>query len=204
MLTHLRSIKAQQAKCSLSSYDKLAYWAAFTLAFYGFLRASEFTSPSHTSYNPHWHLRTADVKLDSTPITISLKRSKTNQFGKPEMVKISSNDTSTCLVRAMDKLLAVREQQPSGPLFTMSTGRFLTRMDVSQRTKSLLQSAGYDPQLFSSNCYRIGAATTAAVSELPDHLIQTLGRWHSNAYKDYIRPPYRLLRDAATRMCNFQ
>ena len=33
-------------------YDKLMLWLALTLAFYGFLRSSEFTSPSTTQFNP--------------------------------------------------------------------------------------------------------------------------------------------------------
>jgi len=35
---------------------------------------------------------------------------------------------------------------------------------------------------FSTHSFRIGAATVAARNEIPDHLIQALGRWSSNAY----------------------
>ena len=37
-------------KQSLAPLDKALFWAAFTLAFYGFLWASEYTSPSPTHY----------------------------------------------------------------------------------------------------------------------------------------------------------
>ena len=45
------------------------------------------------------------------------------------------------------------------------------------------------PGNFSSHSFRIGAATVAARSGIPDHLIQTMGRWSSNAYQLYIRMP---------------
>ena len=45
------------------------------------------------------------------------------------------------------------------------------------------------PSKFSSHSFRIGAATVAAHSGIPDHLIQTMGRWSSNASQLYIRMP---------------
>lgn len=42
---------------------------------------------------------------------------------------------------------------------------------------------------FSSHSFRVGAATVAARNGVPDHLIQALGRWTSNAYQAYIRTP---------------
>ena len=46
---------------------------------------------------------------------------------------------------------------------------------------------------FSSHSFRIGAATIAACNGIPDHLIQALGRWTSNAYQLYIRTPSEAL-----------
>ena len=45
------------------------------------------------------------------------------------------------------------------------------------------------PGNFSSHSFRIGAATVAARNGVPDHLIQSMGRWSSNAYQLYIRTP---------------
>ena len=47
----------------------------------------------------------------------------------------------------------------------------------------------------SSHSFRIGAATIAAAAGFPRWLIQALGRWSSNCYKEYIRIPQ-------TTLCN--
>ena len=46
---------------------------------------------------------------------------------------------------------------------------------------------------FLSHSFRIGAITVAARNGIPDHLIQALGRWTSNAYQLYIRTPSEAL-----------
>ena len=64
----------------------------------------------------------------------------------------------------------------SGPLFTFSDDRSLTRQRLSSTVQSILHSAGYTGS-YSGHSVRIGAATTAAARGVPDYLIQTLGRW---------------------------
>ena len=46
---------------------------------------------------------------------------------------------------------------------------------------------------FSSHSFRIGAAIVAARNGIPDHLIQAMGRWTSNAYQLYIWTPSEAL-----------
>ena len=55
--------------------------------------------------------------------------------------------------------------------------------------RTALQQAGIDSAVYSGHSFRIGAATTAASHGLEDSLIQTLGRWESDAYRRYIHIP---------------
>jgi site-specific recombinase XerD len=71
------------------------------------------------------------------------------------------------------------------PLFVRFNGVMLTRTYLSERLRRLLSDAGI-PGNFSSHSFRIGAATSAALAGVPDHLIQTLGQWSSSAYLTYI------------------
>lgn len=152
-------------------------------------------------YAPQHHLLTSHVKVDSV-ITLILSRSKTNQFGRPQTVVIGSTESSTCPVRAMKRYLVARQQYPSGPLLRLEDGSLLSCKDI-YCLKLLLQDAGLDSSRYSSHSFQIGAATTAAASGLPDHLIQRLGHWRSDAYKRYIRPsppaPLQLTRAPSSR-----
>ena len=42
---------------------------------------------------------------------------------------------------------------------------------------------------------------TAALAGVPEHMIQTLGRWTSSAYLTYIRTPRSLLSEFTKKLC---
>ena len=42
---------------------------------------------------------------------------------------------------------------------------------------------------YNTHSFRIGAATSASLANISDTHIQMLGRWQSNAFQRYIRPP---------------
>ena len=100
----------------------------------------------------------------------------------------------------MQQYLRLRKQRGYGPLFIWYSGHYLTREALSHILKELVGAAGWNPSSFSSHSFRIGAATTAAATGLPDWLIQSLGRWESDSYLRYIRTPSAPLEDAAITM----
>ena len=61
ILHHLHTIKHELAVSHFSAHDKLFYWATFTLTFYGFLQASEYTAPPPTHYDPQYTLALSDI-----------------------------------------------------------------------------------------------------------------------------------------------
>ena len=47
----------------------------------------------------------------------------------------------------------------------------------------------YDIAHYKSHSFRIGAATTAHMMGIPDNIIISMGRWHSDSFLRYIRVP---------------
>ena len=172
-----------------SSYhflDKSMLWAAMLTAFYGFLRVSEYTSPFVKSYDPATTLCYRDIQvISATHIKIHIKASKTDPFRSGVHLSIYANNSPLCPIQAILKFL---HQHPtkSGPLFVWQDGRYLTRSGLAPALNRIKPK---HLKNMSSHSFRIGAASTAAAAGYPRWLIQALGRWSSNCFKDYIRIP---------------
>lgn len=168
-------------------------WAAFTLAFFGFLRSREFTCNSR--FDPHTHLSRADIIFQPTIchpnfLEITIKKSKTDPFRQTAKLTIAKSDSSVCAVAALqDYLLQTYGRSTSQPLFQFTDGRNLTRASLTNNLRALLRVCGLDSAHFASHRFRIGAATTARAAGFPDWLIKVLERWKSDAYQTYIKTP---------------
>ena len=57
----------------------------------------------------------------------------------------------------------------------------------TKAVKSVARSFGLDPTRFSSHSLRIGGASALAAANVPDYVIQKLGRWTSLAFLAYLR-----------------
>lgn len=183
----LHMIKLQ---LDFTKFDDVMFWAACLTAFFGFLRAAEFTSPPE-GFNPARHLDISDLSVDKKPVAdkvfLHLKFSKTDQFGKGCTVVLARSDDLLCPVSALMTYLRLRGRA-QGPLFKFSNGDCLTKSRMNTRLQLVLKNCGW-PKTFTLHSFRVGAATTAALLGFPDYLIQALGRWTSDAYKLYVKLP---------------
>ena len=186
-LSLLKTLKSALRFSPFITYDQKMLWAAFTTAFFGFLRASEFCSPSQSLFDPNRTLLVRDVTLLSEVAIVNIKASKGDQFQKGCEVRLAISGKSVCPFRSLRQHLLQCPAQDA-PLFTFSHGTFLTRQIFTDIVKSLLPQS-CDKTAYSSHSSRIGAATCAAEKETPAWLIKTLGRWSSNCFEDYIRVP---------------
>lgn len=172
----LRDLKtALHHSHSIPIHDKRMLWAAFCVAFYGFLRSSEFCSPTAHTFQPSRTLCHSNLTLTSSAAHLLIKASKTDPFRKSCTVTLGSTSTSTCPVTAIHKYLQLTTVIAHSPLFHFLDGSYLTRASLTAHLRTLLQSQGTDPKAFASHSFRIGAATTAAAAGLPDWQIQALG-----------------------------
>lgn len=180
----LFSIKFNLFNSSLIYNNKLMIWAAMLTAFFGFLRVSEYTSPNVHSFLPESTLCYNDITLQNTQISLTLKASKTDPFRSGTTVRLAANGSPLCPVAALSAFMMNHPSQ-SGPLFVFHDGKYLTREKISKYLKQFISSMPV--KNVSSHSFRIGAATTAARAGYPRWLIQTLGRWSSDCFREYIR-----------------
>ena len=175
----------------LSLLDHCMFWAACCLGYFGLLRASEFTVPNLASFSPSLHLSVDDISVDSmvspSCMRVNIKGSKTDPFRQGCYVHIGAGHLPPCALSALMAYLSLRGNS-AGPLFLFQDGRPLSRATVTEWLRQIMASARV-PDNFSSHSFCIGAATVAACNGVPDHLIQVMGRWSSNAYQLYIRTP---------------
>ena len=184
--------------------DTIMLWAACFLAFFGFLRAGEFTVPGNTVYDCSTHLSWGDLAVDNPAspgiLSVHLKASKTDPFRKGITLYIGKVPSELCPVSAMLAYLLVRGKQP-GPLFQFKDGKPLTRQRFVQAVRGALISAGIQADRYASHSFRIGAATTAAARGMEDSIIKTLGRRKSLAYLEYVKIPRQQLANYSVMLC---
>lgn len=182
--------------------DHCMFWAACTLGYFGFLRAAEFTVPNLAGFSPVIHLTVQDIAVDaiSSPscMRVKIKASKTDPFRKGSDIHIGLGSYPLCAIHAMMAYLSLRGNS-SGPLFLLHDGHPLSRPLLTNWLRQIMASAGITGN-FSSHSFRIGAATVAARNGIPDHQIQALGRWTSNAYQLYIRTPSEALASLSQKL----
>ena len=189
---------------SLSEHDKRMLSAAFSLAFCGFLRVSEFTVPSKRAFNRRTHPTRSSIELHKDHFVFFIKQSKTDQFHHGNYVYVWRSGSQLCPVRAMERYLKSYKNDWHGkdPLFAFSDHTPLTRHSCLKHMRHLLHRAGYPSQLFNTHSFRIGAATHAAHLGMPSHYIKLLSRWNSTAYQKYTRSSATTVRKAASLLAS--
>ena len=183
-LAQLQALKHRitAARC-LGHNDRQMLWAAVSLAYFGLLRVSEYTSPSSQSFIPGRTLTRHRVEIRRNAVDLRIPESKTDQHRRGATVVIGATGTELCPVAAVNSYRALTTwTDEASPFFKFQDGKYLTAADVNfwlQRLVFLNTT---------SHCLRIGGTTTAAEAGASTWQLQAGGRWRSDAYRQYIRP----------------
>lgn len=172
------------------SFEARLFWAACCLGYFGFMRSGEFTV---TGLSPP-AIQAADLAVDShespTLVKVTLRRAKTDPFGKGVDIYFGRTSTPICPVIGLLNYMAVRPKgDNSSPLLIHADGSPLTREQFVRMVKKTLHMANIDESGYSGHSFRIGAASSAAAAGVPAYFIKMLGRWESEAYHLYIKTP---------------
>ena len=183
----LHQLIASLPNICMSAYEVALFRAAFSLAFFGFLRIGEFTATSRKGDTDRV-LSLGDVSLCKGGLEVNIRSSKTDQRGMGSIVRIEGlGESALCPVSAVTSYVKVRTSE-MGPFFLHFGGSPLTRYQFSSMLNKGISLLGLPPGEFSSHSFRIGAATVAACEGIPIERIMVMGRWRSSAVKTYVRP----------------
>ena len=115
----LRRIKRHWAS-QKTTVDIHVLWAAFSLGFFGFLRAGKFTVRSDSAFDPSQHLCPVDISVDShehpSLLKVQLKQSKTDPFRQGIDIFLGRSKSDLCPVSAVLSYLVIRAMDHR-PLF---------------------------------------------------------------------------------------
>ena len=195
-IEQVRTIRRFIRKIATPHNQKMLY-AMVSLAFFGLLRVSEYTSPSTTSFDPALHLSSNDVTINGyrRMAYIRIKQSKTDPFRIGTTIRVGTTHDELCPVSNLINHLKIHGNRP-GPLFVFQNGHHLTRGHVVEILKRSLKGEGQ----INTHSFRIGGASNLASGNTPDYVIQIMGRWRSDAYKRYLNLSDEFVSDISKRM----
>jgi integrase len=157
--------------------------ALILLGFAGAFRRSELVS-----------LDVADLDFSRDGLTVTLRRSKTDQEGQGRKVGVPyGSNPETCPVRVLQSWLELAGID-SGPVFRslnrhdhVQPGR-LSPIDVARIVKKLAERAGLDPAKFAGHSLRAGHATAAAIAGASERsILKQTGHRSVQMVRRYIR-----------------
>ena len=194
-LSHLTALHNHIFR-SPDSPDSLMLWAAVTVAFFGLLRASEFTSPSPSSLLPSTLLfQHVSFSFDPDTVLLHLPLSKTDQYGNGATIRIFRLPPPLCPFTAI-RAFYTSHPFRSGPFFRFRNGLFLTRSSIV----SLLNTVFPSQSSLNTHSFRIGGASALAATGVSDSEIRILGRWSSDSFLRYIRLRHSSIHNSQLRM----
>ena len=178
-IKHLHLFKEFLQPDITTNFDNQMLWSAICIAFFGFLRISEFTCDNVQRFHSGTLTRD-DVQFypdgsDATSVSLNIKASKTDPFRKGINLIIGATGSEICPVRALNNYLSTANPS-TGPIFKYKNGKPLSRTLFTEEIRNLLSLGGLEPKHYAGHSFRIGAATTAAAVNIPAWLIKTMGR----------------------------
>lgn len=155
-------------------------WAMMTLGVYGLLRCGELTldifDSSHFPRFNDWSLH-ENCSIGRFRLIIS----KSDTSSQGTFIYVSSNNSPTCPVAAMQAmiLLSPFTWSPSSPLFSFDGIHPLSRAVFLSRVRKLLGSVT-SSSIISGHSFRRGGAQSLYDAGVPLTTIRDIGRWKSD------------------------
>jgi integrase len=184
----LRLVVQSLSREGVDPYIQARDTALFTVGWTGMFRSSELVG-----------IEWGQVHFCPRGVMLFVPRSKTDP-GEGAWVFLAESGQVTCPVRAL-RVLSLRFGQV-GAVFRgrKNDTQHLSKTTVGQRLKKALCTAGVAGwEFYAAHSLRRGGATHASRSGIPLRMIQIMGRWKSDAVRQYLyTSPQEILEASAT------
>lgn len=174
-LSHLTRLIETSGKV-LSMRKHIRFAAMITVAFFGFLRPSEYCV-SRVGHELQW----SDVKFSKTSKSMRLTFSSFKHSTGPAKVQLVEMKKGYCPVKLMKQYQELYVNSHGSALFNVYQKEFACTL------KKLCNYAKIKSHL-TPHCFRHGGASWAGSQGWSDAQIRIHGRWKSDAFKRYVHP----------------
>ncbi len=184
----------------------VVFWAVCTVLFFGLLRKSNALVSG--TFIAQKHLCRRDIHAHWWGLHLDIKWTKTIQDGsrvlQVPLPRVPGHPLcpTTVVCRALE---ASREAKAEGPAFCYVAGGCvipLTYPVFIKMLKCCLSRLGYPASEYAGHSFRRGGASLALISHVPGEIIQLLGDWRSQVYREYLDVPLQVKAQSVQFMLN--
>lgn len=171
--------------------NPMLFRAIFLVAFFSFLRISNFAVSSPQAFDPTRHFTVIDFVL--TEPCLMVKWEKNWQIvSQPRVVHLPVlSDKIICPIAALKALLALNQLPSKAPLFAFPNGTPVTFNQLRAALSKVVSVIGLPSQYFTFHTFRRSGASLAFNSDIPISLIRSHGGWKSDVVWKYLIPDAR-------------
>ena len=176
-------VKVSQEFNLLSSYDNSLFFTLLLTSFHGLMQLGEITWPDKTNLQDYRKVIMRNfVHIDPKSFQFVLPGHKADHFFEGSLIIIQSTDLADDPYRPFVSYLSQRDHRfPLHPqLWLKENGMVPTWPWFLQHLHKRFVGN------VSRHSLRAGGATALAETGIPPHMIQTIGRWSSDAFQIYI------------------
>ncbi len=178
------------ASLDLTDFRQARFAAYMSVSYFGGFRSNELVL-TKSGLRCLWR----DFKLPSAKSGLSYfiliqRISKMLQFGPAIDIPLPITGGKSCPLKMMTNYRSFFNPDlihGDMPAFMNLDGSPYTYKQALGDIRTYLERIGIESKRFGTHSFRIGMATEAGRVNVPDHIIQMLGRWNSECYKRYIQ-----------------
>lgn len=195
-----RYVRLARDRNTYRSPNFIARFSLLTVGFYAALRRSELAALNRNDIAFH---RASSGGTIHVYVTITIRKSKTDQEGVGQTVTLLSTGRDCCPLRWLRRLLSLRPNAPpTDPLFTNSTNLRITPARIAEIVKDSVAvlAPRHSVDNFSGHSLRRGGLTALSMAGAPLHVVQQHAR-HKDPRSTavYIAPPLSILARAFSK-----